>query len=590
MYQVAIYNRSQHEQHSTTTDRIAIFKSANDAQRWQIVCGSRSDADLPLALEFQRDQHGWELATAGSIGPVWLADGCSLDLSVDNVLPPDCLLRVGSTWFQLRSSAEQPELVPLRASEASAGCELQEDPPLRPAAATVTRWLAEVGQLHRAAAGSREFYSDAARFAVETVGLDAAWVLSRDNGRWHIAGSLISQPELGVGYDVNVLEYLQRESTTWFQSAGPDASDGNASEAVRQATVVSPVVDQENQLVGAVVGLRHTQQANRRCGIRPLEARMMHLLGQSVAIGIARLEKDKQVARDRVLLEQAFSPGLASYLQRHPEALSGQMREVTLLFADLRGYTRLAESLSPPDCCRLQSAVMEALTQEVLQQHGVVVDYFGDGLLALWNAPLDQADHADLACSAALGMLDSIDRVSRDWRGLLEHPLRLGVGVHTGEVHVGNAGTRRRLKYGPRGKAVHVASRVEAATKQLDAPLLVTSSTQKKLSQQFVSLRVCTAQLPGLEEPTELVAVYRAGEAAALGHRLDQYATALQLFEQGALDAAEQLLEKLLLAGPAIPARFLADRTGRRKQSESGSRVSDQPTVANGSVIEFAGK
>ncbi|MEX0611244.1 MAG: adenylate/guanylate cyclase domain-containing protein, partial [Pirellulales bacterium] len=139
-------------------------------------------------------------------------------------------------------------------------------------------------------------------------------------------------------------------------------------------------------------------------------------------------------------------------------SIRSQQREVTLLFADLRGFTELAASLEMiPLVCELAGHVMDCLTDAVSSHDGCVVDYFGDGLLAMWNAPSDQTDHAELACDAALEMLETLPAVTADWMGVIQTNLRLGIGVHTGIVQVGNAGSTRQKKYGPRGPNAHLA-------------------------------------------------------------------------------------------------------------------------------------
>ena len=95
--------------------------------------------------------------------------------------------------------------------------------------------------------------------------------------------------------------------------------------------------------------------------------------------------------------------------------------------------------------------VMNALTAAVMDLDGVVIDYYGDGLAAMWNAPVDQPEHPEWACRAALRMIDSLPAVQTKWAHLLVDELRLGIGVHTGLAQVGNAGSSRRTKYGPRG-------------------------------------------------------------------------------------------------------------------------------------------
>ncbi|NOY29671.1 MAG: adenylate/guanylate cyclase domain-containing protein [Planctomycetes bacterium] len=476
-----------------------------------------------------------------------------------------------------------------------------------PSSETITRWLAEASQLHRAAASSPEFYADAARFVVETVGLDAAWVLSRADDQWHPVGSCLPDLDYDTSWSHTALsaysrtpmeassgreslnlqtalgralKQLEQQSVAWYQ---PTAEEG-------QAIVVAPVLDTNQKLIAAVYGVRNTQHKNRRRGIRPLEARLVQLLADSVAVGIARIDQEIEAARTRVLLEQAFSPHVADYLQQHPESLSGKLSEVSLLFADLRGYTTLAETMSPSDCYELLGEVMEALTTIVIRHGGVVVDYYGDGLLALWNAPIQQPNHPDLACAAALQLFEAMPAISRKWQSRVNGPLELGIGVHTGPAHVGNAGTRSRMKYGPRGNTVNVASRVQAASKQLQLPLVITAATQTKLSDKFFNLRTCTAKLPGLEQPIELYTVYPASEARRIKSRLDQYARALEFFETGDLEAAECLLRELVKSGHATPARFLAHYTAAQINGNQGRRAVDRYAPGQGPVIEILGK
>jgi adenylate cyclase len=475
----------------------------------------------------------------------------------------------------------QYQFVPLRNAEELADC-VSSDPSSvsGPSADTVTKWLAAAAELHRTSASSTQFFSDAARFAVDTVGLDAAWVLSYSAGNqnWQVAGSCGSSD---FTPDDQALAFLAIDPITQYESTSQCESQTR-----RHFVVVSPVLSTIGELIGAVYGVRDTQGDNRRRGIRPLEARMIELLAQSVAVGIARLAQETEAARARVLLEQAFSPTVAEHIQRNPDCLAGQLREVTLLFADLRGFTSLAECLPPADCYRLLGEVMEELTRIVIEHQGIVVDYYGDGLLALWNAPIDQANHADLACGSAIAMLDIMPEASQRWHHLLRGPLELGIGVHSGPVLVGNAGTLSRLKYGPRGNNVNIASRVQAATKELDSALLVTVSTQRQLSSKFFSLRVCTARLPGLEQPVELFAVYPASDTTQVKTRLDQYAHALRHFEEGDIIMAEVLLNELVTQGPATPARFLARQAALQRFAESGRRASDR-SIEHGGIVEI---
>jgi adenylate cyclase len=154
---------------------------------------------------------------------------------------------------------------------------------------------------------------------------------------------------------------------------------------------------------------------------------------------------------------------------------------------------------------------MDALTDVVLGEGGTIIDYYGDGLSAMWNAPCDQIDHAERACRAALAMQERIAALGGEWVAMLGAPLRLGVGVHTGRAQVGNAGSRRKLKYGPRGLTVNIASRIEQATKRLGVPVIISRATQKRLGDGFTSTRLCRAQLRGVPRRVALYTIRKSG-------------------------------------------------------------------------------
>ena len=619
MVEVAVYNREQHEQFICAASRFTLRRSAAMPARWllhaedqtqragedcesgaaasgNIETGGAAHAfenDSPLAesLDFRLTEAGFMVVGES----VHSADG--RQVCTTEILPLPCVLRVGSTWLEVAATSEPPPLVPLKNVDLAdfLGPQPATKEHAGPSSATVAKWLTQAGQLHRAAACSAQFYADAANFAVDAVGLDGAFVLKRnrdsDQPPWQIVGGCLRDPQYGVRYDSSVLDYLERDPVAWYQPT-PDSREPSRPP---RAVVIAPVLDGRGELTAAIYGIRaihgeNRLSENRREGIRPLEARLVQLLADSVSVGIARLDQETEAASARVLLEHAFSPTVAEYIQQHPESLSGQHRVVTLAFADLRGYTMLAETLEPAACYELLSDVMELLTQVVIDHRGVVVDYYGDGLLALWNAPLEQPNHADLACLAGSEMIDVLPAVSEKWQHRLGGPLELGVGIHSGPAQVGNAGTRSRLKYGPRGNTVNVASRVQAASKQLALPLVITAATRTELSSKFFALRACTAKLPGLERPTELFTVYPAVEAAVVKDRLDQYARALQLFEAGHLQEAETLLKQLVKLGQATPAHFLARYTAAQLNGKRGRRAVDKLAIQQGGMIEIVAK
>ena len=380
-----------------------------------------------------------------------------------------------------------------------------------PSALTLNDWFYALGTLQRQAAGSREFFEIAAKSVVDPGGLDAGMVLLRDKNDWNIRSSCVPSSPIGITFHPGLLEeMLASRCTVYHSAASVNGQRGNASLKTNlvESVVASPLFDMNDDVVGAVYGARNTQSENKRSGIRTLEAQWIQLVAEAVSGGIVRLAAEADAARTRVLFEQVFSPQIVAELERDPDILKGQQRELTVLFADLRGFTSTSERLGPGRTFKLLAEVMNTLTEAIHSQQGVVIDYYGDGLCAMWNAPTSQPDHATLACRAALQMQQTLPEVSQRWRRRIQQPLRLGVGVHTGMAQVGNAGSRSRLKYGPRGPMVNLASRLETATKSLSDTgdgIVISSATQRQ-ALGIPAVKIPDLDLRGVQEP---VAAYR---------------------------------------------------------------------------------
>jgi adenylate cyclase len=313
---------------------------------------------------------------------------------------------------------------------------------------------------------------------------------------------------------------------------------------------------------------------------------MIELLAGAVSEGISRLEHEADVDRRRALLERAF----AGTLNNESRKINSEKREVTLLFADLRHSTSLSADFEIDQLCELISQVLDCLSAAVMDHDGLVVDYYGDGLAAMWNAPADQADHAELACRAAVRMLEALPDVNSDWADLLPNELRLAIGVHTGIVQVGNAGSTRRTKYGPRGPDVHIASRIEAAAKELNVPLVVTQPVADRLSSRFATHRVCRARVRGVQLPVELFSVCPATIDAPAAAAWKNYDAALAMFECGKLPEAAELLRELHTSVDAVPARFLAEHIQKELDRQRDRRSTDKQGKGESGVITLGTK
>jgi adenylate cyclase len=232
-----------------------------------------------------------------------------------------------------------------------------------------------------------------------------------------------------------------------------------------------------------------------------------------------------------VQFEQFFTPDLARQLANHPDWLAGRTAEVSLLFCDIRGFSRISEQLGAARTVEWCKAVLEHLSRCVLRYEGVLVDYTGDGLMALWGAPDEQPDHAARACRAAVDMLAGLPALNREWQGELKRMMNLGVGIHSGKAVVGNVGSEVKFKYGARGPTVNLASRVEGATKHLKCQVLITADTKRRVGEEFATRRLCQVKVVNIEEPVELYELALPGRPGWVEARRE-YEQALADFEQ----------------------------------------------------------
>jgi adenylate cyclase len=171
--------------------------------------------------------------------------------------------------------------------------------------------------------------------------------------------------------------------------------------------------------------------------------------------------------RDRIrdLLDKNVSPEIATRLLREGAALGGEEREVTVLFADLRGFTTLSEKLQPPELLGLLNRYLDRMSGEIERRGGVIDKFIGDAIMALFGAPVGQPDSADRALAAALAMEQALVTFNRELASEGRRPLAVGIGINTARVVAGNIGSHRRLNYSVIGDGVNVAARLESLTR-----------------------------------------------------------------------------------------------------------------------------
>jgi adenylate cyclase len=367
-----------------------------------------------------------------------------------------------------------------------------------PAPEQIAHWLETVVALPRSSTASKEFYDQTARAVVELVGLELGMILLHQPDKWEIVGYHAVNSHVHSRYSPTLLQHVVEERRTFVQDLDSVKSQFKNLANV-EAVVVSPIFGLADDVVGAIYGSRRTGGLGDG-RIRPLEAQVVQLLAAAVGDNLARALATKT----RVQFEQFFSVELMRELERDPYLLEGRSQEVTVLVSDLRGFTSVSERLGPETTCRVVRDIMEHLSDRIMAYGGVIVDYAGDGILAMWNAPVRQEDHVPRACGAALAMVRELPGLNAQWTETVGTPLAMGVGLNTGIAQVGNTGSSRKLKYGPHGLTVNLASRVQDATKKVGVPVLISPAVQERLPPGFTTQAVGAIQLPGIKDPVTL--------------------------------------------------------------------------------------
>ncbi len=216
--------------------------------------------------------------------------------------------------------------------------------------------------------------------------------------------------------------------------------------------------------------------------------------------------------RDRVrdLLDKNVSPEVAARLLRDGAVLGGEEREVTILFADLRGFTTLSERLTPPELLALLNRYLDRMGGAIEAHGGVIDKFIGDAIMALFGAPVAQGDAAARALAAARAMESALAALNTELAAEGRPPLAIGIGINTARVVAGNIGSSRRLNYSVIGDGVNVAARLQALTRVTDyrTNIILSAATRAAADRAAADARpLGTVSVKGRIEPVEIFAI-----------------------------------------------------------------------------------
>ncbi len=226
------------------------------------------------------------------------------------------------------------------------------------------------------------------------------------------------------------------------------------------------------------------------------------------AYALLLLTEGREKARFKRMMSQYLSPAvLETVVARHSDfaqAEVGRREHLTILFSDIRGFTSLSENLPPERVVELLNHYFSAMTEVIFRHQGTIDKFIGDAIMAFWGAPLRIDDHADQALLAALEMIERLEGVNAWLRERDYPPIAIGIGLHTGDVVLGNIGSQQKLDYTVIGDGVNLASRMEGLTKHYGVPVLLSEATLAELTLPVPCRVVDLVRVKGKRRPIRI--------------------------------------------------------------------------------------
>jgi adenylate cyclase len=290
------------------------------------------------------------------------------------------------------------------------------------------------------------------------------------------------------------------------------------------------------------------------------------LVGSYASITSFRvIQEEREKRKIRKTFSQYLSPGVIALIEKDPHEYirpGGEVKDLTVMFSDIRDFTTLSEGLTPDDLVQLLNQYFSAMTDILFRNLGTLDKYIGDAIMAFWGSPYPQRDHASGACRCALEMIAGLEELNRKWAEQGRRQISIGIGLNTGPVNVGNMGSDKRLAWTVMGDNVNLASRLEGMTKQYRSRVIISESTYTEVAHQFVAREVDRIRVKGKKQPVviyELLAPI--SEHQAYSTLLTQYNAALSAYRsQNWREAAGKFGELLAVYPDDGPTQVLLQR------------------------------
>ena len=276
-----------------------------------------------------------------------------------------------------------------------------------------------------------------------------------------------------------------------------------------------------------------------------------------------------------------LSPEIINEILQNPATLKlgGEKKKITVFFSDIRGFSGISEVFSPEMLTYVVSEYMTEMTDIIMAQRGLVSQYFGDGIMAFWGAPLQNSHQAEDACASAVAMMGALEKLNARFKQeKINAHINIGVGINTGQVIAGNIGSKKKFNYTVFGDGVNLTARLEALNKGYGTQIIISESTKKEIEHNpaFILRALDTIVVKGKQEPTNIFEILAKPLHNGI---LEGFSRGRQYYKEGNWQAAVKEFEPI--AGQDGPSRLFLERCLHFQKN---------PPVAWNGIYEFKHK
>ena len=405
---------------------------------------------------------------------------------------------------------------------------------------------------------SPKYLAGIAEAVIKVMDMDRVEIITRKDGKWIYNEENQFLRSRSIEPEIPSRSLLERVLTSGKLSTFPDEADDGPSESLMemQSAIASPLsdpTDDKGGLLGVLYADRRCQMGSgRSSSITKDEQEFIAILSVATANRLGNVKKEQELHTYQQFFSQKV---ISSLLDKGDAFLDGKDTEVSVLFCDIRGFSKATDTMEANAAMQWLSDTLSELSQVVLDADGVLVDYVGDELFAMWGAPDEDPSHGYSAIRAAIKMMEIKRLLNERYKGKIRFKIDFGIGLNTGMARVGNTGSRQKFKYGPMGRTVNLGSRIQGLTKQWQVSTLMAETTAAFVPPDTPKRRLCQAKVVGLDGHVSLYQLMSQQEAN--DDLIARYAEGLALFESGqqfrqAAKLFGELVQKYPDDGPSL--------------------------------------